>query len=326
MREAIIFSFKFRYVNSLNLPTHLLFNTGRVNREGLSLGEEKIMYQDIVATSVHKNRLVVSLMPYATLGPETTKAVLPRHTAVVLAVDRFAKHVKATIDQRSAQLLIEDRLGSMTKEEIKHIFKRINCPHCDSTIDLTYLPQGNFVYCHYCGSLFDKYGYPLPGGESYTNCPETGYFDQVGHYTDFKMYYLGKEKEFYRRRHYCGDAYAYRFSKRGLLKNTTFLFGAMLMLWERYRAGLNQHPVYEGLFKGNILAQDGKMAEAAEYYYKSESRNPGHPGIHLNYGLGYLNIGEQEKALAHFNKALEACPNYSPVIRIVEKYGSGAPG
>jgi tetratricopeptide (TPR) repeat protein len=238
----------------------------------------------------------------------------------VINVSGFAEEVQSIINRRVSMARLNDRRVGMTEEEIKNVFRKANCPHCDAAIDLTGLPFSHYIYCNYCDTIFDSFGYEIPGGNEYRVCPESGYYDRIKHYTEYAIYLLRHERSFHVRRYMCGDAYAHLFFEKNFVKNLTLLVGAVLSLIVKIRSSINRNPNYPELVKANLHAMKGEVAEADYIYELLLNRNKHHPGLYYNLGLCYLKSGDQVKALRYFRRSLENCVNYQPTLDIIEKY------
>lgn len=323
MREAYILGFRFRYLNEKKQRKHFFHKTGSATRDGVVLnGEHPIFYRDIYKVSVHRNRVIISMMPFATTTREISDYLIDRYNCVMLAVenDVMAEKIKSVIDQRCTTMLAEDRWGDIPKEIRLKEFKRIHCPTCDALHDLTDLIHTNLVYCKYCTSIFDHFGYILPGSEGYKICPNCEYYGRVRDYWQYDVYYILKESQFEgRRRHYCDTCLHRHFIENGW-KNLTFGIGAIVSLWEKLRSTQGRNPFYKELVQANYLAQTGKMQEADILFSSISFRNDGDPGIHMNYGLAYLQNGDRARAAYQFKKALTACSNYLPVLHILRRH------
>jgi len=320
MREASIYTFRFNFVNSNNLVKSLASQIGRVNRDGVILGENRIFFEDIYRVDFFKKNIIIALFPFPTISKKLAAHLIPNHATIVLRVGQYPEDLKHAINRRLSMKKVEERISGMSKEEKKLFFQKMNCPHCDCMIDLTDLIKTPYIYCQYCESLFDKHGYLTPGGNNYKACPETGFFDRIGEHTDFRMYYLVKESRFSSHTYFCSDALAEIFFKENALKNAVFGVGLIVNTWDKLKASSKRHPAFELLTEGNVFAMRGQMTEADEHFYKVLLRHPHHPGVHLNYALGYLKIGEEEKALNHLRKSIEGCANYQPTKEILKKY------
>ncbi len=320
MRETSSYTFRFRYLHEPNRLHKLLGLVGRMKREGVMLGESYIFFEDIYRITSYQKKVVISLYPYPTIDAEITSHLVPGHPTLVLLISDYPEQFVNVVNRSLSTRRVKERLAKMTPEEQKMFFEKMNCPHCDAVVDLTDMVKTPYIYCPYCESLFNKHGYLTSGGNQYKTCPQTGYFDRIDEHTDFKMYYLYKESGFHSHTYYCSDALAEQFFKENALKNLVFGVGAFVNLWEKIRASARRHPSFEFLTEGNVLAMAGKMQEADERYYKVLQQHPEHPGIYLNYALGYLHIGDEEKGLRYLRKSLDGCANYQPTKEVLKKY------
>ncbi|MEN7550182.1 tetratricopeptide repeat protein [Rapidithrix thailandica] len=319
MREASIFTFEFKFLDKKGQPFTYFGKLGRISRDGLILHQHRIFFQDIHKVEFHKNKVIVVLVPYPTISEYLSNQIIKGHNCIVLQVKSFAFEVKAILDRRCAQLQIEERLQKMTKAEIKTQFKKVNCPHCDSIIDLTGLVESQFVHCQYCQVIFDKYTFEIPGNETYKICPENGYYDRIQSFTDIKCYYLINEKAFSSHTYFCSDSFAEVFFKESYLKNLSLLIGFVMVTIQKFRSLQRRNPYFKDLYQANILAQQGEVEAAGEIYDEIMSRTFSHPGIHYNYGLAYLQVEDQRRAHFHFQKSLQVCSNYEPTKNILRK-------
>jgi len=320
MIEATILTFRFNYMNSHGIPRNFLTGLGSVNRNGVVLGRNRIMYEDIYRVEQFKNRIIISLFPYPTVSKALATHFVGDHASIILQIGRFANNVKSTIDQRISALEVQERLDGMTKKEKESRLKTKTCPNCSANIDLTDLPSTPYLYCKYCKTIFDKHGYELPGGNGYGICPETGYFDRLDEHRNVQVYYLVKEKGFKTHKFYGSDALAEKFLKEYGVKNMLFGIGTVASLWDNYWSKRKRHPSYKFLTEGNVFAMQGNLDEAREMYYKVLLQHPDHPGVHLNYALAFLEKGEEQQALLHLKKSIKGCANYKPTKDILRKY------
>ncbi|MBW1809444.1 MAG: tetratricopeptide repeat protein [Deltaproteobacteria bacterium] len=58
----------------------------------------------------------------------------------------------------------------------------------------------------------------------------------------------------------------------------------------------------------------GRIKQALKYFMESHRINPDFPQVHNGLGLAYFMLGNNDKALAHFDKALTLKPEYSEVM------------
>ncbi len=320
MREAFILGFRFRYLNNRRRWQHFFHKIGSVTRDGVVLNDRIVFFRDIYRVGTHRNTLIISLMPFATTTREVCEHVIPRYNCLYLQMDKhMVRKVEAVINLRCTTMIAEDRWGPVPKDIRIREFKKAYCPRCDALHDISDMINSPWLYCKYCHALFDYYGYMMPNSEQYKVCPNCEYYGRVQDYQEYNVYYLGKDREFRSRvRHYCDTCVHTHFTKN-FWKNLTFGVGAFVSLWEKLRSKSGRNPVYKDMVEANYLAQNGKMVEADILYSSIIFKNHGHPGIHMNYGLAYLQNGDRNRAAFQFKKALEACANYLPVIEILRR-------
>ena len=67
------------------------------------------------------------------------------------------------------------------------------------------------------------------------------------------------------------------------------------------------------------------LAEAAEKYRAAVDLNPGHAGMHVNYGVALLRLGQWERGLAELRTAVRQDPSNSRFQRALEDALAQAP-
>ena len=320
MRDAYILGFRYRYVDENGKSQGFIRQTGSVTRDGISLHDQRIFIRDVYRVQRHNDILVISLKPYATLSKEISEAIVPRHNALVIDVDEMlAEKVKSVIDRQCTAMHARDNWGHLSKDQRDKQFQRIECPRCDSIIDLTNLVPSPLVHCKHCEATFDKFGYLLPGSEDYKICPECNHYGRVQDNTEFKAYTLYKDTAFSAKRTQCCDTCAHRMFLRNVWKNLTLIFGFFVSIFFKLNSRRNRNPLYKGLQEANYHAQNGNMVEADIIFTDLILRNDRHPGIYYNYGLAFLNAGERDRAAFQFKKSLDVCSNYAPTLEILKK-------
>lgn len=321
IHEHIVRHFYFWFVGFSGRLAHLLPKQGRIDEVGIGLSDEMIFWEDIQGIEVDKSRLIISLMPYAVLGKVETRHIIPEHQCIVIKIsgeDIFL--LKSSIDRRMSVRQAKERLAGMTEDQIAKYFRHLNCPHCNALIDLTDYPTTFYVFCPYCHTLCDKHGTPLIGYKHYRVCPECNMFGKVSYYTDYRYYYKPLQRTFYKKRYYCCDACADSMFKKNILKNLPFLIGAVASFRQWLKSRQNREYSFEDLHKANQYALMGAVNEAKNIYYSILLRLPHHPGIHYNLGYMYFRLGNREKASYYFQKSLQQCANYLPLIAFLKKY------
>ncbi|MEM1135677.1 MAG: hypothetical protein AAGI07_07535 [Bacteroidota bacterium] len=320
MREAAVVTFSFKFINRLGVPDTVIPRSGRVTRDGLILEDSRIFFRDIHRVERHHKSIVVVLNPGATISREISTHIFKGFTAFLINIGGFARQVQSIINRRVSMARLNDRKMEMGEEEAKIRFVKADCPNCDAAIDLIDVISSHYIYCEYCGAIFDHYGYMVPGENLYRICPETGFYERVRDYWEHTYFALRYEAAFRSRKLFCSDTYAHIVFERVFWKNFTFIFGAFLAAFEKIRSISGRNPNYIELVNANLAAEKGDIEKATYEYTKLMSRNKYHPGLHLNLGLIYLKAGNERKALEEFKKSLENCSNYTPVIEILKKF------
>ncbi|MFT5914353.1 MAG: hypothetical protein ACI81T_000841 [Bacteroidia bacterium] len=319
IRDSYILGFRYKYLNAAGKSKMLGGDTGSVTRDGISLNNNLIFFRDVHKTGRHKNNVVISLKPYATVNREISENIIKSHNSLVIKVDEIlAEKVKSIIDRQCTAMIARDKWGHLTREQRDKQFTRTECARCEAIIDLTETKVSNLVYCKYCETLFDKFGYALIDSEEYKVCPECGYYGRVQDYYDFQAYNVYTDSEFSRRKHHCCDTCAHRMFQRNFWKNMLFIFGGAAVILEKIRSRRTRNPLYKDLQKANLLAQEGSYKDADVLYQEIILRNDRHPGIYMNHGKMFLEAGEREKAAFQFKKSLDSCSNYLPTLRVLQ--------
>ncbi|UZR95085.1 tetratricopeptide repeat protein [Chondrinema litorale] len=320
MREAAVVTFSFKYVNRLGVPDSFIPRSGRVTRDGLILEDGRIFFRDIHRVERHHKSIVVVLKPGATISREISNHIFKGFTTFLINIGGFARQVQSIINRRVSMARLNDRKMEMDEEEVSTRFVKADCPNCDAAIDLIDVVRSHYIYCEYCGAIFDHYGYLVPGGDSYRVCPETGYYERVRDYWQHTFYVTRHEFAFKSRKLFCSDTYVHMVFEKVFVKNLTLLFGAFLAGYEKIKSLSGRDPNYIELVDANLAAHKGDMEKALFEYAKLVTRNKYHPGLHMNLGLIHLKNGNERKALVEFKRSLDNCSNYTPVIEILRKF------
>ncbi len=291
---------------------------GRVETDHLLLGKSKIYYKDIVKTSSYQKYLVITLAPYATVSAEISNNLLPDSTNLVLKLSGTLVNMEHKIDRKISAYRLE--IARQHAQSKGLVFRKEQCPKCQCDIDLTQKTETQFTYCPYCDNIFDRNSFLIPKTEAYQVCPDCHYYGRVQTYYEWNFYFLIYKAKFSIQRHHFCDTCARRMFERTFFKNLTLVLGSIVMLFQYFRSLQGRNPYLYEIAQANRLAQDGKLRKADALYNTLLTRNFGHPGIHYNYGLAYLKAGDTGRAAIEFEKCLNLCSNYQPVIDLMTKY------
>ncbi len=317
-------NFRFKFINDQGNQTSILEQEGRVSEEGIMLGGETLMLEDVEKTARYSNKIVIVLKPYITISQELTEHILEGTHSIVIRTTggaELAKDVKSTIDQKVSQISIKVREQELRNEGQHHEFRSAKCPNCYSEIDVSYYKPTPLTYCNYCDSIFESKGMPISGTEEHGICPECNYYGRIRSHQEVHFYAFPEGKIF-RKKRYCCDTCAERITQPILKYNAPFLVGVPFNLWTLYRAGRGKNPSFPQLARANQLAQDGNIAKADQLYTLILLRNNMHPGFYYNHGLAHWQNGDEQGAAARFREALNLCSNYEPILEFLEIHAS----
>ncbi len=314
-------NFRFHFLNEEGKKQSIIPLNGRADGEsGLRLTEYAIPIEDIVHVYRHQEKLAVILKPYLALPKNLAVNVLPETSALLIEVaDGFAFNVKSAIDQHLSRLHIAQARMRWEAEGKGKLFRTITCPVCEATTDTTAI-FSEYIYCHYCTTIFNQYRQLLLKSEQYNICPRCNYYGRLQMYPEVRFFWLPKEKEFSFGENYICDTCAGRTYDETIWRNALYLVGLPFTLYLKYMMSKEQDPILTEMAQANRLAQDGNMVEADVLYSAMLLRNANHPGLLYNYGLAWLHNNEPKKAFNYLSRVLELCYNYEPAREILEIY------
>jgi hypothetical protein len=316
---ASYYKFRFRFVDADNRALGYTGRQAHVSREdGIELDGAVIHYEDLADAFLYLNRVGLVLKPYLVLPRNLTEHLQPNSPVLLIEVmENLAFEIKSAIDQNRSNLYLAHRQATLEAERKGASFRRVNCPRCDSGIDLTHQATP-YIFCRYCETVFDQYRQKLPRCDDYKICPICQYYGRVQTFPETRLYFWKKERRAsYQDRYFC-DTCAQRLHEETRLKNATLLVGLVsnAYLQNQYTSGRN--PDLADLGQANYLAQAGNMKEADLLYAAMTLRNKDNPGLRYNYGLAYLQNGDPKRAFYQLRESLEACKNYEPARQLIQ--------
>lgn len=322
MRNIAIISFYFKFVNEKGNTTSWLSKLGKTDEKGIKLGKSLIFFEDIYKVLRYGNKIVLCLYPFANLSSSLSKQVIKGHYSIVIQTSSFAQELEALIDRAVGKMRLNETKKENKKEGKPSKLLSTQCPKCHTPMDMTNLVDSYYIYCGHCESVFNKYGYTASDGEKYSICPETGYFDRLRNYNEYRIFLLPNEASFQIKGYYASDTLQEMFFHENFKRSFTLLIGAVALIFQRMYALRDRHPDFEELSQANYQASIGEMNEAWNIYHRMIQRLPYHPGFYYNLGLAYLRQKKYKNAVKFFEKSLEGCSNYKPTLTILRKYKS----
>lgn len=308
--------FGFRFVRNGQAGS-VFAKKGALTSEGLKLENAVIPFESIGDTTTRDNRLIIALANGAKLPPELAKAAGQAEFFALMPSKITALELERRIDRACAQQATARNKERLQAEGKGHLFRTVQCPDCQSTIDLSELEKTMYTYCRFCETVFSDDGAKVTRGTEYRVCDQCMLFDRVRPYTEFYFYFLLVVYGFsYKRRHLC-DVCAGSLFWKVFAINFIFVLGVFPALWLKAKSMSGRRVDLKELADANRHAKAGRVQQATPIYAKLHERFSGHPGILMNEGLGHLYGKDAGAAVSTFEKSLRMCSNYQPTVRVI---------
>ena len=291
---------------------------GVVNDQEIALGETGFSLAAVAETMARPERLIIALRDGAQIPQELMKRVEDGIIVLTIMSDDTVK-IKRVIDKHSSAISCREHRQQLEAQGQGASFRSHRCPTCDSTINLTGLPETAYFYCPFCESIYLAGGALVNKGEDYCVCDECELFGHVQEYKIFYFYFLLVIYGWRSQQKFLCDGCARGELLKTLLCNLLFILGVPVSLWGLMRSYMGQDPRFEQLLDGNDYAREGKADLAGNIYEQISGKNPIHPGLAMNKGLAHLHGNNVNGAIEAFSAALESCSNYVPAIRLLQR-------
>lgn len=312
--DPAVVRFKFRYVRR-GETGGIRSRKGLATSKAVKLDDVVVPYEAIGETVSRDNRLLLQVADPAALPRKATEQLV--EGMLILEIYRAtADSVERFVDRHCAALRMAAKRSAAREQGLEHLIRSAECPTCGSEVDLSDLPESPYVYCPFCDTVFDA-AEKSSAGRSYRTCDECGFFGRVQSYPEFFFYFLLIVYGFsYKKRFLC-DQCAHRLFVRAALLNALFVLGLPTAIWVKIKSMRGREAGMAALAAGNRAAGRGDLVEAARCYDSVRESFPEHPGVLMNEGLAHLNGGSRTKGTELLDRALKACPNYHPLIRLL---------
>lgn len=310
--------FKYRYVKDGNV-SGLFASKGELQDDGILLKDSLVPLHLVRETTCRDERLVLVLdLSTGELPPEVGKH-LTNNFIVLHIYGMKATALEKQIDRKTSVIEVAARKQALHAEGKGHLFRTLQCPNCQATVDLSELPETPYTFCRFCECVFGSRVRTDKAASEYRECDECGYYDRIQGYGEFYFYFLLVVYGFrHTRRHLCDDCGA-GLANKMLAINAIFLLGVPNAVMCAIRARAGRDADLSTLSSANRLAKKGRAAEAQQHYEKILQAVPGHPGICFNLALSKFQAQDGAGGVGHLQEALTQCPNYEPALRLASR-------
>ena len=310
--------FKFQYVKNGHTQGFWA-KKGKATETEILLGDERLIYEDIADSTTRDNRLILAMSPSASLSQNVTNNLVDNSVLVLEIHKTNALTLERWIDRISSKKAAQQKQQQLIANGQGNLFYSVTCPHCEATIDLSGLNRSTYIYCRFCETVFKQTSGIVTQGEDYHICDECRMFGRVQGYTEFYFYFLLVIYGYYsKRRFLCGNCANKVFWKM-LLINFIFILGIIPSIWLKIKSICGRDSSLKQLAKANALAEKGNYQKASLFYKQCHQKYPEHPGLLMNEGIGHLLGQDQQGAMSIFQRSLQSCSNYYPVIQLLQK-------
>jgi|GEM_PF-1976577 len=303
---------------------------GEARENELVLNKASLPYDAIVDTDLNYDRLLIAFRPSTSLNEKFGK-LTTGNSVLQLVKPTFAKvkmqDVKKFIDRVRSYSRVEESRLRLADEGNEHLFHTAICPVCKAMVNLSELDETRYIFCTFCESVFSQKNVTLTNGEKHSHCERCGMYSQPRRSLDFGLTFLIFAYRLTTRYYEVCDSCASRIFWRNFFSNIIsanimFPFVFPILLLPRLTTLHRRDSVFPMLDKANSLARKGQTKEASELYRQAHKIAPNHPGLLMNEGMTHLMVGNDSNASKFFEKALQSCANYLPVIQFVARLQS----
>lgn len=304
--------FKFHWLDEKGNTTSVFRKQGSFDGETLLLEDTEFPAAGILGSEIRDQSMFIS---FATVDESNPVGMI----LIQLSSKGEAERLKKALDITRSRVWAEAHKDELTKSGQGHQFRSAVCPACNATLILSNMPETPQLYCHFCDTL-SRTGpaeEPIPQEKELRICEECGMYTKPQKFTIFYFYFLLFVYGWWSKPTWrcppCMRSDAWKM----LFGNLFFIIGVPVAIVQLIRSygGASVGGLYKGLDAGNIAARNRNLSKAVECYRTILEQVPTSAGVKYNLGIALLAQGNQEKATASFEKALEDCSNYVPAYQ-----------
>lgn len=318
-------NFKFNFVSADGNTRFFFSKRGKLTDRSLELHEWNVALVQIADTVTRDNRLIIQMCDEFRPAPGLKDYVLKGSALVIEVYGVQARDLEKSIDRISSKADAAKAKAALEKEGKADQFKACTCGNCKATVDLSELPESDFIYCRYCESVLNPSGKVVTNGDQYKLCEECGMFSRVQSYTEFYFYFLLVMYGYsYKKRFMCDNCAGSLFWKM-LLCNFLFVIGIIPSLVVLYKSVVGRDSALADLGKANTLAFKGLFTEADSKFMSLRGKLLNHPGILYNMSMGHFKGNDGKSGGTLLLDSMKSCSNFLPTIELIQKIQNGLP-
>ncbi|MCK4666199.1 hypothetical protein KAU33_05595 [Candidatus Dependentiae bacterium] len=279
----------------------------KVEDNGLKLGPTVIPYKFIESVlNDKKNSIILKLKPDFVVSKEL-KIYLSKDFHFYLSIQHGEEvDICKNINIKCSEGFIKENFGKVPDEDISI------CPVCEAKI-LTRDKDCSYYYCNICNSILDPNLEIISNGNIFKHCPECGYYGRIKKYKEVYCVFLILFHSLKQKTVFLCDSCASKLGWKMLFFNFLFFLGIPSSIAVLIKSKMGRDEKINNLNNGIKLCKKVDLEKAEEYYNDLFDKHYEHPGLLCNFGLGALKNGDLDKSERYFQRALIACPGYTPV-------------
>lgn len=297
--------FTYKSLDALGQATTWMSQSGRIEDGQLVLVDIRIELTTVVATHLADKVLAISYRDGETQSVQTLLLSIEPQTAL-----KVKQHIDVV---RSSYHVHQQEALARANGELEW-FRKVECPVCHATLNLTAFEPTPQIFCDYCETLSTVPPQPeTPSNESeYRLCEGCGMYARPRVFTEFYFYYIVILYGFWTNQSRKCPACMRGAAWKMLAINFLFVLGIIPSVWQLVRAYASDHTVssFRGLHGANLNARRRKYSAAIRTYQAICDQVPAAAGVHYNLGHALAQNQEWQRASVAFELALADCSSY----------------
>ncbi|WP_372369782.1 tetratricopeptide repeat protein [Candidatus Uabimicrobium sp. HlEnr_7] len=311
--------FKFCFVQNGKIQSSILTPKATFQNQNLFFGKNPMGCHQIEKVLVRGTRIILFVKNTDNLNSAITKHI--DNNMLVLEVYKVKVHaLKRYIDCGCSKVRAEQRKKALLEEGNGNLFRTINCPECQCTIDLSTVSESLYIFCNFCESVFTSTNQIATRGHEFKICEKCGMFDFVKEYKEEYFYFLILVYGYSSKSVYLCNNCAHSTFIKTLLLNFLFILGIPSSILIKLKSMKGRTPRTLNFSKANFLAANGQYQKAKRLYKRIHAKENNHPGFLFNEAMGFLAGNNKKEALKLLLASQKVCSNYTPSLELLAEH------